>query len=222
MQRDQTSVKRNLVTQRRSGTKRTGKEEICDSVCEISRALLVVGDRWTLLIMRELTFGMRKFEEIQALTGMSSHLLSNRLKRMEEEGLLERKEYSSHPVRYEYHATAKGKGLDIVTLALRSWMLRYGHYKPGDEPAFKITYKKTGEIIDANWQPPRGKPFTFDDVDGALSEAFAAEREARRAAFQSSKRRAKHGSTNGVLTKKNKRSHTAIPTAMQSSSRRRG
>lgn len=200
-----------------------GKEEICDSVCEISRALSVVGDRWTLLIMRELTFGMRKFEEIQALTGMSSHLLSNRLKRMEEEGLLERKEYSSHPVRYEYHATAKGKGLDVVTLALRSWVLRYGRYKPGDEPAFKITYKKTGEIIDANWQPPRAsKTFTFDDVDGALSEAFAAEREARRTAFQANKRRAGHGSTNGALTKKSKVTHAAVPTAKKQLSKRRG
>ncbi len=167
-----------------------GKEEICDSVCEISRALSVVGDRWTLLIMRELTLGMRKFEEIQALTGMSSHLLSNRLKRMEEEGLLERKQYSDHPLRYEYHATPKGKALDGVTLALRAWILRFGDYGPGDEPAFKITYKKTGEVIDANWQPPRSKkPFTFDDVDGSLSEAFTQEREARRAAFQASKRR---------------------------------
>jgi DNA-binding HxlR family transcriptional regulator len=222
MYRGRSAIKRNSVVHPRSEGQGKVKEEICDSVCEISRALSVVGDRWTLLIMRELTFGMRKFEEIQALTGMSSHLLSNRLKRMEEEGLLERKEYSSHPVRYEYHATAKGKGLDVVTLALRSWMLRYGHYNPGDEPAFKITYKKTGEIIDANWQPPRGsKPFTFDDVDGALSEAFAAEREARRAAFQSSKRRAKHGSSDGAFAK-SKVTPAAIPATKQRSRKRQG
>lgn len=198
------------------------KEEICDSVCEIYRALSVIGDRWTLLIMRELSFGMRKFEEIQALTGMSSHLLSKRLKRMEEDGLLERKQYSNHPVRYEYHATPKGKGLDGVTLALRAWMLRFGDYKPGVEPAFKITYKKTGEVIDANWQPPRGsKPFTFDDVDGSLSEAFAAEREARQADFQATKRRVMHGSANGAVKKKTKVTQAAIPAIKQRPKKRR-
>jgi len=165
-------------------------DQTCDSVCEVARALSVVGDRWTLLIMRELTLGMHKFEEIQALTGMSSHLLSNRLKRMEEDGLLKRKKYSSRPARYEYHATPKGKELDGVTLALRGWMLRWGAYQRGDEPAFKIVHKKTGQVIDGHWQiPPGDRPFTFDDVDGSLSKAFAAEREARRAAFKASKQR---------------------------------
>jgi len=164
--------------------------ETCDSVCEVARALSIVGDRWTLLIMRELTLGMHKFEEIQALTGMSSHLLSARLKRMEEEGLLKRKRYSSHPIRYEYYATPKGKELDGVTLALRGWMMRWGTYKRGAEPAFKMVHKKTGEVIDARWQaPPGAPPFTFDDVEGSLSAAFAAERESRRAAFKAGKQR---------------------------------
>src|SRR5271163_3427229 len=108
--------------------------ETCDSVCEVARALSVVGDRWTLLIMRELTLSMHKFEEIQAHTGMSSHLLSARLKRMEEEGLLKRMQYSTRPTRYEYHATPKGKELDAVTLALRAWALRWSTYKRGAEP----------------------------------------------------------------------------------------
>src|SRR5271155_504435 len=91
-----------------------GADETCDSVCEIARALSVVGDRWTLLIMREVGFGMRKFEEIQAYTGISSHLLTTRLKRMEKQGLLQRRRYKTHPARYEYVATPKGKELDAV------------------------------------------------------------------------------------------------------------
>jgi DNA-binding HxlR family transcriptional regulator len=164
--------------------------EGCDSVCEIARALAVVGDRWTLLIMREVGFGMRKFEEIQAYTGMSSHLLSTRLKRMEKQGLLQRRRYSTQPARYEYIATPKGKELDAVSLALRAWTLRWGDYAPGAEPAFRMVHKKSGEVIDASWQIPRdGHPFTFDDVGGSMSVAFRAERAARRAAFQAGKRR---------------------------------
>jgi len=167
-----------------------GSMDSCDSVCEVARALAVVGDRWTLLIMRELTLGMHKFEEIQAHTGMSSHLLATRLKRMEEEGLLKRKQYSVHPVRFEYFATPMGKELDGVTLALRGWTMRWGKYKRGAEPAFKMVHKKTGDVIGARWQAPKGaRPFTFDDVEGTLSDAFAAERTARRAAFKAAKLR---------------------------------
>ena len=165
-------------------------EQTCNSVCEVARALEVVGDRWTLLIMRELTLDMHKFEEIQAVTGMPSHLLSKRLKRMEDEGLLTRKQYSRRPARYAYYATPKGKELDGVILALRGWMLRWGELKRRDEPAIRMVHKKTGRIIDGYWQiPPSDRPFTFADVEGSLSVAFAAEREARRAAFKASKQR---------------------------------
>ena len=165
-----------------------GSEKSSESVCEIARAISVVGDRWTLLIMREVGMGMRKFEEIQAQTGMSSHLLSTRLKRMEEEGLLELKLYSDKPPRYEYHATQKGKELDSVLLALRGWTMRWGAYDPGAGPAFELSDKKTGKKIGPGWAGTGAKrPFTFADVDASISDAFVAEREAKRLAFQKAK-----------------------------------
>jgi DNA-binding HxlR family transcriptional regulator len=169
-----------------------GWDEISESVCEIARALAIVGDRWTLLIMREIGMGVRKFEEIQAQTGMSSHLLSTRLKRMEEQELLERRLYSSGPPRYEYHATQKGKELDAVLLALRAWTMRWGTYKQGEEPAFLLFDKQSGEEIDASWQiPPANHPFTFDDVDASISDAFKNERAKKQLAFQNAKQRKK-------------------------------
>jgi len=170
-------------------------EEEPTSMCDISRALSVVGDRWTLLIMREVGMGVRKFEEIQAYTGMSSHLLAKRLKRMEEEGLLERKLYSTGPPRYEYLPTRKGKELDAVSLTLRAWMLRWGNYELGASPAFVIVDKK-GKPVDGTWQIPSGKtPFTFNDVKTTISPAFEAEREARRTAYFEAKRRNKAART---------------------------
>lgn len=99
---------------------------VSDTVCPIARALSVVGDRWTLLILRELIMGVRRFDELQAQTGMSSHLLSTRLKRMEQDGIVERRLYSKKPPRYEYLQTAKGKDLDPVILMLRSWGMKHG------------------------------------------------------------------------------------------------
>ena len=169
-----------------------GWDEISESVCEIARALSIVGDRWTLLIMREVGMGVHRFEEIQAQTGMSSHLLSTRLKRMVDDELLEQKLYNERPARYEYHATLKGKELDSVLLALRAWTMRWGSYEPGAGPAFELTDKKTGKSIGPGWQPPASKhPFTFDDIDGAISEAFVAEREAKGLAFQQLKKQKK-------------------------------
>jgi DNA-binding HxlR family transcriptional regulator len=167
-------------------------DEMSESVCQIARALSVAGDRWTLLIMREVGMGMRRFEEIQAQTGMSSNLLAIRLKKMEEEGMLERKLYSASPPRYEYHATPKGKELDAVLLAFRAWGMRWGGFAPDTEPAVAIVHKESGATIEAPWQmPPSDHPFTFDDIDASVSKAFQKEREARSASFKNGKQRLK-------------------------------
>ena len=166
-------------------------DEVSDSVCQIGCALGQVGDRWTLLIMRELAMGVRRFEEIQVQTGMSSHLLSTRLKRMEEDELIERKLYSTRPPRHEYFPTRKGKELDVVMLEMRAWALRWKLSKLGRVPSVALVHKQTGETVDGDWQVPSGVPFTFDEVEPTMSDAFREEREARVAAFQQAKKRVK-------------------------------
>lgn len=166
-----------------------GKKDDCDTLCPVDRALSVMGDRWTLLIMRELSFGVHRFDEIQAQTGMSSFLLSTRLKDMTNAGLIEKRLYNNRPPRYEYHRTQKGAGLDAVLLALRAWGMQHGGFLGEEEPAVHMVHKRTKKVIDAHWQPPSSpKPFTFDDIEGTMSKPYAAEREARRAAFFTAKR----------------------------------
>lgn len=163
-------------------------DSVADSLCPIARSLGVVGDRWTLLIMRELIMRNHRFDEIQAQTGMSSHLLSTRLKRMEEDGIVERRQYSKRPPRYEYYQTPKGKELDQVILLLRAWGMKHCDFGPKDEPAMRVVHRETGRLIDANWRPPdKGKRFTFDDVDAKISKGFAAEREKKRSAFRAAR-----------------------------------
>jgi DNA-binding HxlR family transcriptional regulator len=161
-------------------------DEVSGSVCPVGRSLALVGDRWTLLILRELGMGTHRFDELQAQTGMSSHLLTTRLKRLERDGIVERRQYSARPLRYEYHATAKGKELDPVLMMLRSWGRKWQGDCPPGEPSCRLVHKKSGIELDHLWQvPPEDQPtFTFDDVEATMGEAFKAEREGRRASFQ--------------------------------------
>lgn len=165
-----------------------GWGNVSDSFCNIARSLSVVGDRWTLLIMREVSLGNRRFEEIQAQTGMSSHLLSNRLKRLEEDKILERRVYNARPLRHEYFATPRGKDLDGVILALRNWDLRWGGSDGKGAAAVKLTDKRTGAVVDGNWQPPAGEPFSFSHTTPAMSKAWKAERDANSKAFHDAKK----------------------------------
>lgn len=166
-------------------------DEVDESVCPIARSLSVVGDRWTLLILRELSMGSSKFDEIQAQTGMSSFLLSTRLKRLEADGVIERVSYSDRPVRYEYFTTEKGKELDPVLLALRSWGMRWGKYRKNEPPAVLLTLKRNGDVVDADWVPGKADtPFTFDLCDATVGRKFKAEREGRAAAFRTARRAA--------------------------------
>jgi DNA-binding HxlR family transcriptional regulator len=83
--------------------------------------------------------GVRRFGEIQAQTGISSHLLSVRLRTLETENILQRRVYCSRPLRHEYHATPKGEDLDDVMLALRNWDLRWGGFDgAGTQAAIRL------------------------------------------------------------------------------------
>ncbi|PRY04431.1 helix-turn-helix domain-containing protein [Paraburkholderia sp. BL25I1N1] len=169
-------------------------DDIGFSLCPIARSLAVVGDRWTLLILRELGMGMHRFEEVQAQTGMSSHLLSTRLKRLKAEGVIEWHLYSAKPARYEYAATTKGKELDAVLLALQAWGQKWGDFDPQAEPSLTWVLKETGQQIGPFLKSPSGdKPFTFDDATPVISAAFQAEREARRLAFLAFRRDGRGG-----------------------------
>jgi DNA-binding HxlR family transcriptional regulator len=164
-------------------------DSVSDSFCNIARSLSVVGDRWTLLIMREISLRNRRFEEIQAQTGMSSHLLATRLKRLEADKIIERRVYSARPLRHEYFATPKGKDLDAVILALRNWDLRWGGSDGKGAAAVDLTDKRTGKVVDGTWQNPDGETFSFSNTNGVMSEAWKAEREANAAAFYAAKQR---------------------------------
>lgn len=155
--------------------------EVGDSVCPIARALAVVGDRWTVLIVRELFLGARRFEEFQVQTGMSSHLLSTRLKRLECDGIVQRRPYSQRPLRHEYRLTEKGLDLYPLLLSLKAWGEKWGGLEPQAAPAMVITHRQCGHTVSLQLICPEcHEPFGPRDADATMGECFHAERQARR------------------------------------------
>ncbi|MFE4171680.1 winged helix-turn-helix transcriptional regulator [Streptomyces sp. NPDC056909] len=94
-------------------------------MCSIADALDVVGERWTLLVLRELGFGVHRFNDIQANTGAPRETLVLRLRKLEDAGLIERRQYSERPPRDEYLLTAAGQDLSPVLRSLRQWGERH-------------------------------------------------------------------------------------------------
>lgn len=98
--------------------------------CSIARALEILGERWTLLIIRDAFLGLRRFDELQRSLGVARNILAARLARLVDEGILEEVRYSTHPERFEYHLTQKGRDLGIALAGLRQWGDKYVSAKP--------------------------------------------------------------------------------------------
>jgi DNA-binding HxlR family transcriptional regulator len=101
-------------------------------VCSITDALSVVGDRYALLVARELRYGNTRFKDIAAGTGAPRDVLTRRLRELERAGVIERRLYSERPPRHEYLLTEAGNELHPILLALKEWGDR--HCNPGTEP----------------------------------------------------------------------------------------
>ena len=116
-----------------------------DLNCSIARPLSFLGERWALLVLRDLFLGRRRFDEIQESLGVASNVLSQRLATLVEEGVVERRRYSEHPERFEYRLTQKGKDLQRVLLALLRWGDRYTAGSAG--PPLETVHDECGKAF---------------------------------------------------------------------------
>jgi DNA-binding HxlR family transcriptional regulator len=96
-------------------------DELATDWCPVARALSIIGDRWTLLIVRDCFLGKSRFEEFQKSLGVTRHVLSDRLKRLVEQGVLERNAYSQKPLRYAYSLSEKGRDFAPALIGLKDW-----------------------------------------------------------------------------------------------------
>lgn len=120
-------------------------DELSEDTCPVARGLSVIGDRWTLLILRDCFLGVRRFEKFQERLGITRHVLADRLRKLESEGVLRREKYQDRPARYEYRLTGKGKALYPVLLTLIGWA--NAHVPADGPPPFRLVSRSTGKDI---------------------------------------------------------------------------
>ena len=116
--------------------------DLPDQHCSVARSVAVIGDRWTLMILRDLFLGVRRFEAFERRLGISRSIIADRLKKLTDEGVLSRQAYQDHPVRYEYRLTDKGLALHPVIMAIVHW--GDVHYAGADGPPLIHRHKACG------------------------------------------------------------------------------
>jgi DNA-binding HxlR family transcriptional regulator len=116
------------------------KTRFADMECSVARTLDVVGERWSLLILRDAFYGVRRFDDFQRNLGIARNVLTDRLTKLVGQGVLERQPYQDRPPRYEYRLTEKGRDLLPVVLA----MMRWGDRWTAGESGPPVTLTHTG------------------------------------------------------------------------------
>jgi DNA-binding HxlR family transcriptional regulator len=114
--------------------------------CSVAQCLEVVGEWWSLLIMRDAFMGVRRFDDFQARLGISRGILNQRLNRLVEQGVLTRVPYQDHPPRHEYRLTDKGRDLWPVVTAMRQWG---DTWAAPDGPPLQVVHTACGHISQA-------------------------------------------------------------------------
>jgi DNA-binding HxlR family transcriptional regulator len=148
-------------------------QDIGDMTCSIARALSVVGDRWTLLILRDTFLGTRRFENFQSSLGITRHRLADRLRKLVDNGILDRARYQERPARYEYRLTEKGRDLYPVIVSLVGWGDRWMAGKAG--PPIELVHRSCGHHISPVLAcPDCGVPISARDMQARPGPALRA------------------------------------------------
>ncbi len=120
-------------------------DDLAGMPCSIARSMAVLGERWTLVILREAFMRARRFEDYQQGTGIARNILTDRLNKLVEHDILERRPYAEHPGRTlnEYRLTQKGLDLYPVLVSLMQWGDHYGGL---DKPPVTLEHKECGHL----------------------------------------------------------------------------
>ncbi|HEV8063837.1 MAG TPA: helix-turn-helix domain-containing protein [Acidimicrobiales bacterium] len=113
--------------------------------CSVAQCLEVVGEWWSMLVVRDVFLGVTRFEDLQRRLGISRNILQQRLSKLVATGVLEKVPYSEHPPRFEYRLTEKGRDLWPVLTAMRQWGDRYA---APDGPPVRLRHKGCGAITE--------------------------------------------------------------------------
>jgi DNA-binding HxlR family transcriptional regulator len=139
------------------------RTSFADMTCSIARTLDIAGEWWSPLILRDVHLGITRFDDLRRDLGISRKVLAERLERLVEQGVLERRAYSEHPPRHDYLLTEKGRELVAVLLAMVAWGDRWTAEDAG--PPILLRHQACGELTHAEIRCARcGEPLRADEV----------------------------------------------------------
>ena len=141
--------------------------DLNEESCPVARGLSVIGDRWTMLVLRDCFQGVRRFDAFQKRLGITRHVLTDRLRKLEATGVLTRTQYNERPPRFEYRLTDKGLALHPVLVTLIHWTETWEPLGDGDTPHLRD--RDNGEkIAPALVDSATGRPITHRSFRRAL------------------------------------------------------
>ena len=158
--------------------------------CPVAQSLEIIGEWWSLLIIRDAFRGLRRFETFQASLGIARNMLSRRLKALVAAGILERRPYSERPRRYEYRLTEKGRDLMPVMISLMEWGNRWT--APAAGPAVLLVDRATGKPVMPHLSLA-GPPLRHDAISLAAGPGAGPETRAAFALMRDAARERKSG-----------------------------
>lgn len=153
------------------------RDTFAEMPCSLTRTLAVVGDAWTPLVIRDIAFGISRFDAIERNLGLSRKVLSQRLASLLEQGIITRTPYQQGPVRYDYSLTEKGNDLALVLAAMQAFgdkwdapkgpPVRWRHLACGAHATVALTCSECGGALEVGGAlPEKGPGF----VEGAFPE----------------------------------------------------
>lgn len=160
------------------------RADLSDTFCPLGRTAEFLGDRAVVLILRELFFNQTRFDAIVRGTALGPQLVSARLKRLEEQGVVERRAYQQRPMRYDYHLTPKGQDLFDILYVMRNWAEKwaYAPQEVGADYAVEYRHRECGADVGTHMHCPMcGERLGFGKIRGILSPALAQERQEKAA-----------------------------------------
>jgi DNA-binding HxlR family transcriptional regulator len=168
------------------------RKSFSDAPCSIARSLDVLGDWWNPLIIRECLYGVRRFDDLHRWLGIGRNILTRRLEGLLEAGVLEKRAYSTKPLRYEYVLTPKGYDAATVLVAMMTFGEHWA-FEPGREP-IQLFHRKTGRRVRAVVvDEASGKPIDPRDLYAGPGPSFPAGKGLRRERFSEYYERTKSG-----------------------------
>ncbi|HGY9625663.1 helix-turn-helix domain-containing protein [Pseudomonas juntendi] len=171
------------------------RSTLADRYCSIARSSAELTDAWSFVILREIFLSNRRFDGLQAQTGMSPRSLTLRLNDLMASGIIERAAYQDSPVRYEYRATDKGRDLWPVLVALKQWGDKWTGPWKGGEPPLTLYHRGHEHLLELGFVCKTCRvPIDARSSSVCMSQPMSAERENLASQYQDALRKKRKGS----------------------------